>query len=53
MKVDPSVHSLAEVFEQYAPYWIHVNVGVCGGGLAGSQAAQGALFTQPKNPEKA
>jgi aquaporin Z len=24
-----------------------------GGGLAGSQAAQGALFTQPKNPEKA
>ncbi|CAB4685167.1 unannotated protein [freshwater metagenome] len=33
MKVDPSVHSLAEVFEQYAPYWIHVNVGVCVGGL--------------------
>ena len=24
-----------------------------GGGLSGSQAAQGALFTQPKNPEKA
>jgi aquaporin Z len=24
-----------------------------GGGLAGSQAAQGALFTQPKSPEKA
>lgn len=24
-----------------------------GGGLAGSQAAQGALFTQPKNPDKA
>lgn len=24
-----------------------------GGGLAGSQAAQGALFTKPKNPEKA
>lgn len=23
-----------------------------GGGLAGSQAAQGALFTQPKNPDK-
>jgi aquaporin Z len=24
-----------------------------GGGLAGSQAAQGALFTQPQNPDKA
>lgn len=24
-----------------------------GGGLSGSQAAQGALFTQPKDPHKA
>jgi predicted DNA-binding transcriptional regulator YafY len=24
-----------------------------GGGLAGSQAAQGALFTEPKKPDKA
>ena len=39
MKVDPSVHSLAEVFEQYAPYWIHANVGVCGGGVESANGA--------------
>lgn len=56
------------VANDFTAYWVYLAgplLGAClavvaaymlrgrGGGLAGSQAAQGALFTQPKAPEKA
>lgn len=56
------------VANDFTAYWVYLAgplLGAClavvaaymlrgrGGGLAGSQAAQGALFTQPKSPEKA